>query len=140
MFQDGLFSFVTADSSIRAILGTGSRGDKETGMFYMLAVPQATLPYLVYQRVYGQPASSYDGANQFQNSRWRVKCVGTSQRKAVLLAEAVKLLFKTWVGTFPDGTVVQHVALETEADDAESLPHGTLFSVHLDFSFKYIGT
>lgn len=137
MFQVGLFQFVTSDSSVAALLGV-SRSDSTKGMFLMMARPQAPLPYIVYQRIGGNPARSYQGANKFQKSRWRFKCAGSSPEQAVQLAELLKLLFATWTGTFIDGTVVQDVALESEADDVETLPHGTISSVHLDFSFKYI--
>jgi hypothetical protein len=137
MFQDGLQSFLTAQPLITALLGT-SRSDLTKGVFPMLAVRQATLPYLVYQRVGGKPAYSYQGANRWQDARFRFSCYAASQRGSVLLAEAIKLVFAMWTGTLPDGTPVQNVMLELEADDAESIPNGTIFAVHLDYSFQYL--
>jgi hypothetical protein len=59
-------------------------------------------------------------------------------KRAVLLANALKFVFATWTGTLPDGTPVQNVMLELEADDAASIPNGTIFAVHLDYSFQYL--
>lgn len=137
MFQEGLFTFITSNSTFQSIVGT-SRGDANKGLFLILARAQATLPYVVYQRLSGSPARSYQGANKFQRSRWRFKCCAIDPEGAVRLAEFLKLLFATYTGTFPDGTVVSNVALESEADDTESLPHGTIFSVHVDFTFMYV--
>jgi hypothetical protein len=137
MFQDGLESFLAAQSSLTALLGA-SRSDRTNGIFPMLALRQATLPYVVFQRVSGKPTYSYQGANRWQDARFRFSCYASSQRGAVLLAEAIKLVFATWTGTFPDGTPVQNVMLELEADDSESIPNGTIYAVHLDYSFQYL--
>jgi hypothetical protein len=138
MFTDGLYEFITAQSAITALLGT-SRGDKTTGVFHMLAIGNATMPYMTYQRVAGAPETfSYQGANQLTTSRFRFSCYGTSQRNAALLADALKSAFATWTGTFPDGTVVENVMLEFESDDIESVPKGTIYAVHCDFSFSYL--
>lgn len=137
MFQDGLQSFLVAQPSLAALLGT-SRSDKTNGVFPMLALRQATLPYVVYQRVSGKPAMSYQGANKWQDARFRFSCYAASQRIAVQLAEALKYVFGTWLGTLPDGTPVQNVMLELEADDSESVPNGTIYAVHLDYTFQYL--
>ena len=139
MFQDGLFQYVTSQPSITAILGTPTtRSDKNSGMFAMLATTGAVLPYLVFQRISGSYSQTFQGADPFATSRWRFTCYGANQKSAVLLSKALKSLFKTFIGTFPDGTVVENVWLDLEADDSESLPHGTIFAVHLDFTFQYV--
>ncbi len=139
MFQDGLFQYVTSAASITALLGTpATRGDKNSGVFAMLATTEALLPYIVFQRVTGRQSFSYEGHGQWTESRWRLTCYGSTQRAAVLLSQALKTLFKTFTGNFPDGTQVQNIMLDLEMDDTESLPHGTIFAVHLDYTFQYI--
>jgi len=137
MFQEGLYTFITQQPAFQSLLGT-SRGDKTTGLFQMLAVPQATLPYIVYSRVSRSEASSLQGANALQTGRFRFSCYAASQRTCVILAEAIQLLFANWTGTFPDGTVVQNVYLENETEDAESVGKGTIYGSHIDLSFVYI--
>jgi hypothetical protein len=42
------------------------------------------------------------------------------------------------LGAATDGTVVQNVTQEMEADDTESVPHRTISAVHLDYTFQYV--
>lgn len=137
MIQDGLVSLLGAAASINSLLGT-SRGDGTPGVFGLLAISGATTPYIVYQRVAGDPEESYQGANKLHYARFRFSCHGSSYPSAVTLAEALKLFFATYTGTLPDGTVVQQVQQIFESDDMEALPKGTLYGVHVDFAFCYI--
>lgn len=147
MFQDGLFQYVTSQSSVTALLGTPStRGDKSTGMFAMLATTEALLPYIVFQQVSGAALTHYTGTDPWTDSRWRITCYGSSQKNAVALAKAIRSLFKNVAGSVPitlpdsDATVIQNVWLLLQADDTEALPKGTIFAVHLDYQFQYIDT
>ena len=145
MFQAGLFSFITTQSSITAQLGTvaartaASQGkDKTTGVFPMLAIPEALLPYVTYQRISGSTPRTLQGENALQSARFRFSCYGASQMQATAVAEALKLLLASWTGTLPDGTVVQNVMYEFEADGSEPLPHGTVFATHVDYTFMWV--
>jgi hypothetical protein len=138
MFQEGLYSLIVNTPAITALLGT-ARSDEEDGLFYILAIPEPSMPYITYQRLSGVPQTfSFEGANALQDARFRFSCYGASQRSAVLLAQQLKLLFATWIGTLSEGTVVQQVMQVFEADDTESIPHGTIYACHVDFDFKYI--
>ncbi len=137
MFQEGLFAFLKNQSSITAILGT-SRGDNSTGIFPVLAPPETTLPYITFMRISGYQPSTLQGGNALQIARFRFSLYGASQKQATQLAKALKDLFAGWTGTFSDGTVVQNVLYEFEMDDTESVPHGTIFASHVDYSFSYV--
>lgn len=140
MFQEGLYSYLLSQSSLTSLLGT-SRSDGFSGIFPIQAPSNCLLPYVVYQRVTGGPVYTLDGgANRFTVSRFRLSMYAASQRDAIKLATAVRGILKGFVGTFsdPDATVVQNTMLELEADDAESVPHGTIFACHQDYSFQYI--
>lgn len=139
MFQTGLFSFLESQPLLTALLGTPTtRGDKSTGIFAMLANNEPTMPYMAFQRVSGAPVMSLQGANRMHIARFRFSCYGSSYPSAVNLAGALKFLFATFTGTWSDGTVVQHVGNVMEADDMESIPHGTIYACHLDFEFCYV--
>ena len=142
MFQEGLFSFLTAQPTLTAILGTPeTRGDENAGVFPMLAIGEPTMPYIVFQRVSGDEADSYQGANKLQYARVRFTCYASSYdapNGCVKLAEALKKVFATYTGTWTDGTVVQNVTKQMEADDSEPIPHGTIYATHLDFAFSYL--
>src|SRR5579864_8837632 len=133
MFEEGLFSFLAGQSALTTLLGT-SRGDGTNGIFPMQAPSNATLPYIVYQTVSGAPIYTYEGANKYTISRWRISCYGASQKAAVQVANVLKGILKNFVGTFtdPDSTVVENTMLVLTADDAESVPHGTIFARHQD--------
>lgn len=137
MFQVGLFEFVTSQPTITAILGA-TRTDNTTGFFYMIGISQAQLPYMVYQRISGAPSRTMLGANAYQYSRWRFSCYAASQLQAAQLAEALKLVFAAWIGMLPDGTVVENVVQEFEADDIETALRGTIYATHVDFTFNYV--
>ncbi|VVB52221.1 Uncharacterised protein [uncultured archaeon] len=139
MFQEGLFAFLSGQSSLTSLLGT-SRSDGSNGIFPIQAPGNAVLPYIVYQRVSGAPVYVYDGADKFTISRFRISMYSSTQKGATKLAVIVRSILKNFVGTFadPDATVVQNTMLELEADDAESVPHGTIFACHQDYSFSYI--
>jgi hypothetical protein len=142
MFQEGLYAYLKSQSSLTALLGT-TRGDKTNGIFPMQAPGDATLPYISYARVSGAPIYTLvEGANRFHKSRFRFSVYAASQSDAVHVSEVIKKIFASFVGTFPDAdaTPVENVMLELEADDAESVPHGTIYACHLDFAFHYIDT
>lgn len=139
-FQTGLFNFLQSQPLLTALLGTpGTRGDKSTGVFAMLASNEATMPYIAFQRISGAPIMSLQGANRLQTARFRISCYGSSYPSAVSVAEAIKMIFATTgLGTYSDGSVVQHAAVIMEADDMESIPHGTIYAVHVDVEFLYV--
>jgi hypothetical protein len=139
MFQEGLFSYLTTQSSVTALLGTKlTRGDATAGVFPLLAISDATMPYIVFQQVSGEPVWNLTGANKLQFARYRLSFCATSYKAAVVLAEKVKLLFATYGGTFPDGTVVQAASQLLEADDLEVTMHGTVYTRHIDFEFIFV--
>lgn len=137
MFLEGLNQFLLAQPTITSIVGT-SRSDNTSGIYPVLAIGSPILPYLVYMKVTGQPAFSYQGANRLTFARLRFSCYGSKQPDAEKLAKALRDLFATWTGSFPNGVVVQNVMQEMEADDVESIPRGTIFAVHVDFSFTFV--
>jgi hypothetical protein len=139
MLRDGLYQLITTTPAITAILGTTStRSDKTTGVFPMLAIPEAVFPYVTFYCISGEPVYSLKGANKLHFARFRFSCFAASQRAAVLLSEQFKLLFATYSGTLPDGTQVQDASHEMEMDDAEPQTHGTIYATHVDFTFSYV--
>lgn len=139
MFQQGLFNFLENQAALTTLLGTpATRGDKTSGIFAMLAINEATMPYMAFQRISGMPITSLQGANRLQEARFRFSCYGANYPSAVGLAEQLKLVFATYQGTWSDGTIVQNAVVVMEADDTESIPHGTIYAVHVDIEFMYV--
>lgn len=138
MFQQGLYALVTQDPGFIAQVGS-DRADKTLGLFAMIATSGPTMPYATYQRVSGAPATmSYQGANKLYQSRVRFSCYASSQKGAELLANSLKDLFSTFTGTLIDGSDVQQVMHDFEADDTEATTKNTIFATHVDFTFFYV--
>lgn len=134
MFQQGLYQLITSNAGFQAVVGT-SRPDK--GLFAMIAPTTVKMPYATYQRVSGVPEHTYDGEDFLYTARFRFSCYGQDQKTAVLLSNALKALFASYVGTLSDGTTLQQVTQEFEADDAEGSTNNTIFATHVDFMFFY---
>lgn len=139
MFNEGLVKLIATTPAISTLLGT-SRGDNTDGVFGVLAITNATMPYIVVARISGKPVMSFAGANKLHWAVFRITCHASGYTKAFKLAEQVKLLFASFTGQLPDtaATVVGHVEQENEVDGMEPMPHGTIYSVHMDFKFGYV--
>lgn len=141
MFLEGLSNYLANNAGIKTQLGS-SRGDKTNGVFPSLAPDGPTFPYVVYLQISGEPEESMQGVNRLTTSRVRLSCVGSSYGAAKRLAEAVRQAFglvSLYQGALSDGTILQNARqiLPGEVDDTESVPHGMIYSSHLDFEFMY---
>jgi hypothetical protein len=140
MLIEGLVSYLAADAGMQAQLGTSdSRTDGTTGVFPTLAPDSVPMPYRVLQQVSGEPpAISMQGTSRLQSERWRFSCYGTGYKQAKLLARALKLALLGLDGTLPAGDSEVHGAwMQLQADDAESMVHGTIYATHVDFNINF---
>lgn len=142
MFEEGLVSYMAGNGGIQAQLGT-SRGDKTNGIFPQIAPDGPTYPYITYTQITDEPVESMLGMNRLTTSRYRFSCSAASYGSAKQLAEAVRQAFglaSQYQGTLSDGTILQNArqVLPGQVDDLETIPHGRLFTTHLDFEFQYV--
>jgi hypothetical protein len=137
LFEDGLFTFLSSDSGVQALVGT-ARGDGTKGVFPTLAPDAATLPYCVYVQVSAEPVLAFEGVNRFQYSRYRFSCYGATFKSAKQLARAIVSALNGFLGTWSNGIQIQGSYLELEAHNAEAVPHGTIYSTHVDFRFCWV--
>jgi hypothetical protein len=142
MLVEGLQAVLAANSSVQAQLGTtSSRSDSTNGLFPILAPEEVPVPYVVYQQVSGEPLQvSYAGTGALQTSRWRFSCYGSTYKQAKQTAKVLRLVLISLAGPLPGTTTkteLQGAWLKLEADDAEPIPHGTLYATHVDFEFNY---
>jgi len=141
MLVDALQSLVTTDPTLAALLGSpASRPDSTNGVFPVQAPDQPSMPFLVYSQVSGEPLSvTYEGTGRLTEERWRFSCYGTTYRNAKKFAKTLRLFLlnvkpsaaiagiSRWFGAY----------CVMEADEAESIGRGTLFSSHIDFNIVY---
>jgi Protein of unknown function (DUF3168) len=143
MLVEGLVSYLAADAGMTALLGTPtSRTDKTTGIFPVIAPDSVPMPYCVLQQVSGEPLQiSMQGTGRLQTERWRFSCYGINYKNAKSLARALKLAMISVSGALSAGDIfVQGSWQKLEADDAEPIPHGTIYATHVDFEINFTDT
>ena len=98
------------------------------------------MPYMVYEQVTGEPlVVTMGGTTALTTERWRLSCYGSTYSQAKKFAKYVRWLL---INVVPNTPLVGNIIMSgayvvLEADEAEPLGRGTLFSTHLDFEFVY---
>ena len=140
MLVQGIHYVLSHDTGVKALVGTpATRTDGTEGMWPVFAPDSCNVPYIVYSQISGEPTTtSFEGTNRLQTARWRFSCYGANYKSAKLLQKAVKMALISLLGVLPAGNAeVRGAWVSLEADEAESLPHGTLYTCHIDFEFLY---
>jgi hypothetical protein len=129
---------LTTEPTVTALLGTAaSRPDSTNGVFPVQAPDQPTVPYIVIEQSSGDPlAVMMAGTGPLTSERWRISCYGSTYSHAKRLAKAVRLFLLSLTGDAGDISL-SGAYCKSEADEAEPLQRGTLFSTHLDFDMVY---
>jgi hypothetical protein len=141
MLIEALQSYLSNDAGIKTLLGLpAARPDSTNGIFPTQAIDQPTMPYLVLMQMTGSPLSeTMEGTGALMSERWRISCHGSTYKNAKKVAKYVRRFLLSFLGNQTIGLVfVQGAWCRMEADDAESLGKGTLYSTHVDFEFVYI--
>jgi hypothetical protein len=100
------------------------------------------MPYIVMMQMFGAPlTTSFQGPNALQEARFRFSCFGAPYKQAKTLAKYVKYALNGCYGPLSTGNAeVQDSWIESEVDDAEPIPRGTLYSTHIDVRFIFVDT
>ena len=134
MFVEGLFSLLSNDPNIRALVGT-NRPDNTTGIFPTEAPDESNIPYIVYMQAGRTPILSFQGVNQLQEIRVEISCYGSPYKTVKQLAQAVKNALDGFTGELADGSVVGNTIPSGEHDEAEPMYHGTLYGIIMSYTF-----
>jgi hypothetical protein len=139
MLVEGLQAVLAANTSVQAQLGTPTtRTDSTNGLFPLLAPEEVPVPYVVYQQVSGEPLQvSYAGTGALQTSRWRFSCYGSTYKQAKTTAKVLRLALISLEGPVAGSAQIEGCWLRMEADDAEPIPHGTLYATHFDVEINF---
>jgi hypothetical protein len=139
MLIEALQSILANAATVNALVGTtATRPDSTTGIFPVQAIDIPAMPYLVLSQVSGQPLqTSMQGTGALTTERWRISCHGTTFLRAKKLAKTVRQVLLSVNGAQAGSAFVMGAWCVLEADDAEALSKGTLYSTHLDFNFTY---
>lgn len=141
MLVETLQSAMTADAGMQGFLGLpAARNDSTNGVFPTQAIDQPTMPYLVISQVSGVPLqTSMAGTGALTSERWRFSFHGTTYKKAKQFAKYGRGFLLTLNGNYTVGkSYIQGAWCKMEADDAEALGKGTLYTTHVDFEFEYL--
>lgn len=141
MLVEALSTYLAADSGLQSQLGVPTARGGNTGIFPVIAPDQSVVPYLVMQQISGDPLQvSMQGTGRLQTERWRFSCHGSTYKQAKKLAKQLSVTLEAFNGeqAAPGNCVIQGAWKKLEADDAEPIPHGTLYTTHVDFEFNYI--
>lgn len=141
MFVEGLFAYLSTNSTLQTALGA-PRPDKTAGIWAGLTPDEALMPAIAVSQVSGMPLQeSFQGTGALQSARWRFSCYGTTYKQAKLVAQALRQALLPLYGTLPGSAAnaeVHGVWLKSEVDEQEPIPHGTIYSTHVDFEFEYL--
>jgi hypothetical protein len=144
MLTEVIFQLLTNDPTIVSLVGTiESRSTEDPGIFPVESPEETSVPYIVYQQIWGKPVTSMDGNNRLQRAGFQFSCVGGSSYTSHVVSEAVKQLFGGLYGQFGNGgspvsfVQMQGVWLTDERDIMEEDTHGLLSNVQVDFEFNF---
>ena len=139
--MEALHSLLANDAGMQGFLGTpASRPDSTDGLFPTQAPDGPTMPYLVYSQVSGEPTAgeTMQGTGTLTSERFRFSAYGTTYKNAKTFAKYARRLLLTFFGPQTVGKVrIESSACALEADEAETIGKGTLFSTHVDIAFVY---
>lgn len=142
MLVEGLQTVLETNAAVQALLRLpADRKDGTNGLFPVLAIESPTMPYVVYSQATGNPLQeSMQGTGRLQTVRWRFSCYGSTYKQGKKLAEALREALLPLFGVIagPANVYVEGSWLKLEADDAEPLMHGILYSSHVDFEFNFL--
>lgn len=142
MLEEGFERLLTADAGVKALLGS-ARSDGTNGMFANLAPKEVTIPYIVYEKLSGDPNETLEGLNKFQTARFRFKCYAADYPTAVKLAHKVRMALGGFAGTLADvdATPLQNALPIFESDLPEEFAlRATIWGRVIDFEFCFVDT
>jgi hypothetical protein len=141
MLIEALQNVLAADAGMQSFLGTPqTRSDQTNGIFPVQAPDQPTMPFLVLSQVSGDPMEeTLDGTGRLTSERWRFSFCGSTYKQAKQLSKYLRSFVISLYGAMPVGACeIQGAWVKLEADDAEALGKGTMYSAHVDVQFNYI--
>lgn len=130
MIEKGLADLLLADGAIAALVGNRVRH---------IVLPQGTdYPAIVITQVASQYLTSLEGVNALQMKRFQIDCYARNQKAVRQLAQYVHNLLDGYRGLLSEGTAVQGVLPNSDAefwfDDADK----KLFRVACDFNVWFV--
>ena len=126
MVEDGLFSYLSTDSGITALVST---------RVYPLRMPQnATLPAVTFTRISGPRSHALSGPTGCGMARIQIDAWATTYASAKAVIDTVRSALDGYSGTAGSETIKSSL-LQTETDFYE--PETNVYRVSQDYFIKY---
>lgn len=112
--EEGLFAFLTADAGVSALVATR--------VYPNVAAQDASLPYIVYQRISTPRVGSHSGPSGLAHPRFQLTCADDSYSGAKALADSVRSALDGYIGMMGGGSGVgvQATYVKDERDGYDS--------------------
>ena len=137
MIENGLFQFVTSNTSVQAAVGVDKNG--VTQAYWVLAPQGAILPFLVFSRVGTVDPYTMAGTLGIRQGLFQISCYSANFLSSRTIAKQVRTLLEDFTGTLPDGTVVQSVFTDKDFDQRyEEGGKGFTFGAILQFKIWFV--
>lgn len=127
MVEEGLFTLLSTDAGVSALVGVGA-----VARIYPIEFPQdVVLPALAYSRISGVPDHHLTGRSNIGRGRFQIDCKAATPAGVKALKEAVRVALDHYAGT-PGVDKIHGIFLESDVD--LSVPALYQFHVVLDFT------
>ena len=145
MIEQGLFQFLTTNSSITAVIPNDISGTPQ--VYWDLAPKGAKTPYIVLERIATADIYAMSGTTGLRGGLFAVHCFADSKAGVSSgyyfsrrISSAVRGVLDSYKGTLPDtdNTVVEAVFVEKDQDmQYEEGSSGFVFHAYLEFRIWY---
>jgi len=115
MIEEGLYSYLTSQSTITDIVGD---------RVYPTKLPQTPeLPCVVFTTLGSYPIARQDGKAVLDRTQFQIDCYANTSLDAKLLSKAIRDVLERYVGPMGTHTVRDTQLLETGVDDFDDVPN-----------------
>lgn len=115
MIEDGLYTYLMAQTAITNLIGTRLYPDK---------LPQdPSLPALVYNNVGGSPVNQYNGPAALESTRFQIDAFAQTSRDARLLIDAVRVALESYRGSMGSHRVDAIFVIDHAVGDFDDVPN-----------------
>jgi hypothetical protein len=136
--EQGLFQLVTQNAGVQAAVGADANGT--TQAYWILAPQGAVLPFLVFSRVATTDPYAMSGTIGLREGLFQIVCYANNYYGSRTAAAAVRSCLENYIGTLPDGTVVNSVLTDKDWDHQyEEGGKSFIYGAYLQFRVWFQG-
>jgi hypothetical protein len=134
--EQGLFQLIQTDATVSSLVNMA----QGKGLYWILAPKGSVYPQIVLSRVATSDVYTFKGATGFRNALFQVDCYASLYYPSRAIADAVRGLLQSYVGTLADTDLTSVAAVLTTKDwdmPYEEGATGFVFRSMLEFRVWY---